>query len=149
MKRFHPGWICLLLALSCGCEAASALFKTSDRIVTADPQAVVAATRWLTIADAGNYAQAFRKFPRRLLAGGPAAEAQFVAELKSHRTPLGRPVRRILVRARFSNTMAGGPDGNYEFLDYKTSFQHKAEALEIVTLTKESGHWVVSGYHFN
>ena len=44
--------------------------------------------------------------------------------------------------------LQGSPDGYYEFLYYSTSFQHKAQAAEGVTLTKESGHWQVSGYRF-
>ena len=52
------------------------------------------------------------------------------------------------LQAQFSHTLAVSPDGNYEFLTYNTAFVHKAQATEIVTLTKESGHWQVSGYHF-
>ena len=53
---------------------------------------------------------------------------------------------RKFAKAYFGRTLQGSPDGYYEFLYYKTSFQHKAQAIESVVLTKESGQWQVSGY---
>ena len=58
----------------------------------------------------------------------------------------GRTLSRQFVEALFARTLRGSPDGYYELLMYKTSFQRKARATEGVTLTKESGHWQVSGY---
>ena len=62
--------------------------------------------------------------------------------------PLGRLLSRKFVKAQFSRTLPALQMGYYEFLAYNTSFQRKAQAAEYVTLTKESGHWQVSGYHF-
>ncbi|MGH7982530.1 MAG: DUF4019 domain-containing protein, partial [Candidatus Udaeobacter sp.] len=64
------------------------------------------------------------------------------------RAPLGRPLSRKFVKAYFSKTLPGSPDGYYEFFIYATSFQRKAQGAERVVLTNESGHWHVSGYRF-
>ncbi len=127
-----------------GTAAAASSFP----VVKPDPQAIAAAAQWLTIVDGGNYAHSFEVLPARIRSSGEAGERNWVSFLRSRRAPLGRPLSRVFVKAQFSNTLAGSPDGNYEFLTYKTSFQRKAQAIEQVTLTKESGHWQVSGYHF-
>lgn len=111
-----------------------------------DPKAVAVVTNWLSVVDAGNYAQAYEMFPARIRAAGELAEKQCIGFWRAKRTPLGRALSRKFAKAYFGRTLQGSPDGYYEFLYYKTSFQHKAQAIESVTLTKESGHWQVSGY---
>src|ERR1700736_193846 len=134
-----------VFVLNCA-EAAAPTFKANEKVVKPDPEAVAAANRWIAKVDTGNYRDSWDALPPRIKNGGAAMEEQWVGYLKARRAPLGRPVSRELFWARFSNQMSGAPDGNYEFLDYRTSFQRKKQAFEIVTLTKESGHWQVSGY---
>jgi len=133
--------------LSAVAQARIQLPRTSDKIIRPDPAAVAVSNAWLAIVDAGGYTKSFQQTPARIRAGGEVAEKSFVSWLRSRRAALGNVISRKVVRARFSHTMAGAPDGNYEFLDYETSFTRKTSALEIVTLTSESGHWQVSGYH--
>jgi len=115
----------LLIAILFGC--ASLANSSDQQVVTPDPQAVAVATQWLTWVDAGNYEVAHRNLAARVRAGDPENEKQWIAHLQTRRAPLGLPTSRTLVRTRFSRTMLGGPDGNYEFLDYKTSFQYKEQ----------------------
>jgi hypothetical protein len=76
-----------------------------------------------------------------------APAAQWLAIVDSGR--YAQSYRALTARIR-----AGGQTGEQEWvsffkaLDYKTKFQRKAQGLEIVTLTKETGQWEVSGYHF-
>ena len=114
--------------------------------VKPDPQAVAVANKWLSVFDAGNYSEAYAMLPARVRSAGDAVEKQWVGHQRASRTPLGRTLSRQFVEAYFARTLPGSPDGYYELLMYKTSFQHKARATEGVTLTKESGHWQVSGY---
>jgi hypothetical protein len=118
-------------------------------MVKPDPQAAAAATKWLSVVDAGHYAEAYAMLPVRIRAGGDALEKQFLGSYRARRTPLGRVLSRKFAKAYFGRTLQGAPDGYYEFLYYKTSFQHKAQAAEQVVLTKESGHWQVSGYRIH
>ena len=127
----------------------SALCASSPyAVVRPDPQAVAVATKWLSVVDAGNYAEAFTMFPARIRSGGDAVEKYWVGYLRAKRAPLGRALSRKLVKAWFTKTLPGSPDGYYEFFHYNTSFQRETHAAESVTLTKESGHWQVSGYRF-
>jgi hypothetical protein len=114
--------------------------------VKPDPQAVAVANKWLSVFDAGNYSEAYAMLAARVRSAGDAVEKQWVGSQRAKRTPLGRTLSRQFVEAYFARTLPGSPDGYYELLMYKTSFQHKAQATEGVTLTKESGHWQVSGY---
>lgn len=127
---------------------ASAFGASSYQVVQPDPQAVATANNWLSIIDAGNYAHAYAMFPARIKSGGETIEKQWVGYLRARRTPLGRALSRKMAKAWFSKTLPGSPDGYYEFFHYTTSFQHKSQAAESVVLTKESGHWQVSGYRF-
>ena len=117
--------------------------------VKPDPEAVAVANKWLLVFDAGNYSEAYAMFPVRVRSAGDAVEKQWVGSQRAKRTPLGRTLSRQFVEAYFARTLPGSPDGYYELLMYKTSFQHKARATEGVTLTKESGHWQVSGYRIH
>jgi hypothetical protein len=146
MKKRFSAHQCLLIAVLFGC--ASIANSSDQEVVTPDPLAVAVATQWLAWMDGGNYEVAYRNVAARVRAGGPLSEKQWIAQMEARRAPLGPPTSRTLVRARFSRTMARGPDGNYEFLDYETSFQYKEHGGETVILTKESGQWQVSGYEF-
>jgi hypothetical protein len=126
----------------------SAFGASSYQVVRPDAQALATANKWLSIVDAGNYAQVYAMFPARIKSGGEALEKNWVDYLRARRAPLGRLLSRKFVKAGFSRTLVGSPDGYYEFLAYNTSFQRKAQTVESVTLTKESGHWQVSGYRF-
>jgi hypothetical protein len=120
--------------------------SSSYPVVKPDPQAVAVANKWLSVFDAGNYAQAYAMLPARIRSAGDAVEKQWVGYQRAKRTPLGRTLSRQFVKAYFARTLPSAPDGYYELFMYKTPFQHKAQATEGVTLTKESGHWQVSGY---
>jgi len=139
---------CFVAVLLCAnAQATIQLPRTADKVIRPDPAVVAVSNAWLAIVDSGSYTKSFQQLPARIRAGGEIAEKGFVSWLRSRRAPLGNVVSRKVVRARFSHTLAGGPDGNYEFLDYETTFTRKSAALEVVTLTSESGHWQVSGYH--
>ena len=141
MKYMLPALAALLSLCAVGCETTGAHFAK------ADPDAMAVANKWLSIVDAGNYTRAYQQIAIRVRTA--ELEQQHLTFLKGHRAPLGRPLSRDFSRAVFSHTMAGAPDGDYEFLIYKTHFEHKARGVEIVGLTKESGHWEVYSYRFN
>jgi uncharacterized protein DUF4019 len=46
-----------------------------------------------------------------------------------------------------SKTMPGAPDGDYVLLQFNTTFERKAAAVETVTMVREAdGVWRVVGY---
>ena len=139
--------VCSILSLLSSGVIEAQTFKAIGEVVTPDRQGLAVGTHCIAMMDAGNYRQFRREMAERVRLGGTISDEEFVASMKTRRAPLGRPMSRVLFRARFSKTLRGAPDGNYEFLDYRTALEHKKQAFETVTLTKESGHWQVSGYH--
>ena len=63
------------------------------------------------------------------------------------RKPLGAVKSRELQTKRFTRRLPAAPDGQYVVLEYKTSFDRKAEAIETVTpMLDKDKKWRVSGY---
>lgn len=115
---------------------------------SSDDQAILDnAAKWLAIMDAGQYAQAYEAFPQRITSGG--LEQNFVGFMRSRRLPLGNVLSRKVVKVSRQSKLRGAPDGDYSVIEYETSFEHKAGAVESLTLTRENGYWQVSGYHFH
>ena len=105
------------------------------------------ATKWLAITDAGQYAQAYQAYPQRITSSG--LEQNFVGFMRARRLPLGTVLSRKVVKVSRQSKLRGAPDGDYSIIEYETSFEHKAGAVETVTLTSENGYWQVSGYQFH
>lgn len=62
------------------------------------------------------------------------------------RGPLGAVSSRVLKNVTRSSTLPGAPDGEYEVVEFSTSFENKADASETVVLAKEEAGWKVVGY---
>ena len=104
MRRFGAG-IALFFVGNAFC--ASSQYQA----VKPDPEAVTVATKFLSVVDAGNYTETFAMFPARIRSGGDAFEKNWVSYLNVKRAPLGRMVSRKLVKAWFTKTLPGSPDG--------------------------------------
>ena len=64
------------------------------------------------------------------------------------RKPLGKLLHRQLGSAAYSTSLPGVPDGQYVLSQYRTSFEHKADAIETVVAQLDTdGTWRVSGYY--
>jgi len=62
------------------------------------------------------------------------------------RQPLGAVTSRVLQSVIKATALPGVPDGQYEILQFATSFTQKAQAIETVTLAREGSAWKVDGY---
>ena len=107
--------------------------------------AVAAAGSWLTLVDAGRYADSWKQasalFQKQL------TPEQWNQALHSARTPLGALRLRKLASARYLTSLPGAPDGEYVVIQYETDFENKKGAIETITPMKEKdGSWKVSGY---
>lgn len=127
----------LCLALLINCSSAFALSAS-------DQEARDAALRWLAMLDAGQYGKAYQARPPRLKAGG--SEQQFIQWARFKRYPLGRARSRQFLKVVHTHQILGSPDGNYQIMAFKSSFDRKVNAAEMVVVTSETGHWQVSGY---
>jgi len=106
--------------------------------------AAKAAGAWLAVVDDGKYAdswqQASPSFQRA------ESQAAWEQALQTVRTPLGKLVKRELADAQYTTTLPGAPDGQYWVLHEKTTFEHKASAVETVILVPADNTWKVAGY---
>lgn len=143
-----PTVICSLVSFMLSCTGTFAATQLVGRPVKPDSEAVAAGNRWLAMMDTGNYKTARHTMVARVRRAGESVDEQWLSWARTKRAPLGRIISRSITQARFSNTWPGAPDGTYEWIAYKTVFERKAQASEYLVLTKESGHWEVSGYGF-
>jgi hypothetical protein len=126
----------------------AALFLISSarsRAISADDQAARdSALQWLGQIDAGHFAQAYHEMPPRIRTA--RGEELFVNWQKTRRAPLGHAHTRKIYKVTRTQKLEGAPDGNYQKMAFKTSFDRKKDAFEMLILTSETGKWEVSGY---
>jgi hypothetical protein len=143
MKRAFVFLTCLGFILLQGC-AMHSVSKILAEKRAREKDARAAALYWLQLVDAGNYAQAYETEPARLRAS--TTDAQFARSMEGRRAPFGRVLSRKFIGAAFTRKLTGSPDGRYESILFRTSFQHKALAAERVILAHESSQWRVVDY---
>ena len=126
-----------LLALGSAPGVLSGQSETED--------ALTAAEHWLAMTDGGDYAGSWAagaEFFRNAV-----SEAQWEQSLGAARKPLGAVVSREVKSRKYTESLPGAPDGEYVVIQFATTFEHKASAIETVTPMLESdGEWRVSGY---
>lgn len=114
--------------------------------ISADDQAARdTALRWVILIDSGHYGQAFEQQAPRIKAGSMGKDF-FVKWMNTRRVPVGRARTRAFLKVVHYHKAIGWPDGDYQQIAFKTSFDHKAAAVESVVLTKETGHWQPASY---
>jgi hypothetical protein len=144
MKRAFVFLTCLCLILFQGCAMHRSVSKSLTEKRDREKEARAAALHWLQLVDAGDYAQAYEEEPARLRAS--TTDAQFIRSMEGRRAPFGRVLSRKFIGAAFTRKLTGSPDGRYESILFRTSFEHKAVAAERVILTHESRQWRVVDY---
>src|ERR1700744_3249826 len=102
------------------------------------------AKQWLHLADASNYAEAWKQ-------AGPYLRTHFTSDafaqsLGGKRSPMGAMSSRTLKDVKLAKTLPGMRDGQYAVVRYDSAFAHKASAVESVTLASQDGAWSVIGY---
>jgi len=111
----------------------------------AEAVAVEAARDWLALVDAGEYGKSWETAAP--LFKGAVDEAAWGRQLGPVREPLGAVKTRELSSATYATSLPGAPDGEYVVIQFATSFEHKASAVETVTPMLDGGTWKVSGYY--
>ena len=135
---------CLSLLSFQGCAMHRSVSKSLAEKRDREKEARTAASHWLQLVDTGDYAQAYEEEPARLRAS--TTEAQFIRSMEGRRAPFGQALSRKFVGAAFTRKLTGSPDGRYESILFRTSFEHKAFAAERVILAHEARQWRVVDY---
>lgn len=144
MKRGFIFLACFCCILFQGCAMHRSVSKSLAEKREREKEARAAALEWLALVDAGDYAQAYEKMPARLRAS--TTEGQFLRSMEGRRAPFGRVLSRSFIGAAFTRKLTGSPDGRYESILFKTSFENKKVAAERLILSHESRQWRVVDY---
>jgi hypothetical protein len=135
--------VCLFVLFQ-GCAVQRSASKSLAEKKAREKETRAAALEWLTLVDAGNYPAAYAMEPARLRAA--TTEEQFIRSMEGRRVPFGRVFSRSFMGAAFTRKLTGSPDGRYESILFRTSFENKKIAAERVILSHESGQWRVVDY---
>ncbi|HYJ04380.1 MAG TPA: DUF4019 domain-containing protein [Chthoniobacterales bacterium] len=144
MRRDFAVVVCVCLALFQGCAFQRSASKSLAEKKVREKETRAAALEWLALVDAGNYPAAYAMEPERLRAA--TTEEQFIRSMEGRRAPFGRVLSRSFIGAAFTRKLTGSPDGRYESILFRTSFENKKLAAERVILSHESGQWRVVDY---
>lgn len=124
--------ILLAFAIATGAEAQSV------------PPDLAAANTWVRLIDAerwdDSWAAAGTLFKSRM------PEQRWASTIAPVREPLGAVASRALKSLTKSKSLPGAPDGDYELVQFQTSFVNKAAAIETVVLARDASGWKVDGY---
>lgn len=139
MKRF------LLASILVGlCLVAMVPGRVSADIAS-EKAAVDAAHAWLKLVDAGDYAASYKQASSFFKSS--LGEADWVGMLGKSRKPLGKLLSRTVLGSKSMTSLPGVPDGKYVVIQFNTTFEKKAKAVETVTsMLDKDGKWRVGGY---
>ncbi len=133
----------LVFLLSCLSLIVCARTLPADE--TAEKAAQAAAKQWLALVDQGKYAESWETAANYFK--NVVSEKRWLESMKGARQPLGKLVSRRFKSATFTTSLPGAPDGQYVVIQYATSFENKASAVETVTPMRDPDQqWRVSGY---
>ena len=125
---------------------AITLWATIVPAATPEEPAEAAALAWLGLVDVGNYAQSWSSASS--LFRQKVSESQWQSAAASVRAPFGTLKSRTLRSATARSALPGAPDGQYVVIQFVSSFEHKANAIETVTpMMDTDGKWRVAGYY--
>lgn len=135
----------LVLGLfGCGKQAPSG--TTSKSNPAAEKPAIESAQAWLDLVDGGSFAKSWGEAAAVLKA--VTSQEDFERSMRGVRTPLGKMVSRRIKSQQYATTLPGAPDGEYVVIQYDTTFENKANAVETITpMLDKEGKWKVSGYY--
>ena len=132
------------LVLHGGDKAAlPALTKIASAAPSASESAG-AARAWLALVDGYHWNESWSAAGAVLQSHISAAD--FQAQVQPLRQQLGAVSSRTLETVNKATSLPGVPDGQYEILQFATSFANKAASIETVTLAHEPSGWKVDGY---
>jgi hypothetical protein len=144
MRRVVTLLSCLAIGFTPGCALHRSAAKSLTEKRTREKEARAAATEWLALIDAADYAAAYALEPKRLRAA--TTEEQFVRSMESRRAPFGKMLSRTFIGGAFTHKLSGAPDGRYESILFRTTFANKSMAAERVILSYEADAWRVVDY---
>lgn len=132
----------LLVAVLWGLVVSPALCVAQDK---PEIQAQKADEAWLSLTDAGEYADSWKTASAMFQAG--VSEEKWEGLIAKVRPPLGKVEARKLESSVYTKTLPGAADGEYVVTKFDTTFEHKQSSIETVVSSRDKdGAWRVAGY---
>ena len=124
----------------------NSLAQTAPKIITeATASAALAdALAWVALVDGGDYeeswAQAGAFFRSQI------SPLEWTETVRPVREPLGSVRSRDFLRATQTDTLPGAPPGEYQVIEFATSYAEASATVETVVMAHQGGQWKVEGY---
>jgi hypothetical protein len=145
MRIFNVVVFSLLVLSLEGCGKQAPTGPTSKSNPAAEKTAIESAQAWLDLVDGGNYTKSWED--AATLFKSAVSQTDWEKSMRTFRTPLGKMLSRKIKSQQYATSMPGAPDGEYVVIQYDSTFENKANAVETVTpMLDKDGKWKVSGY---
>jgi hypothetical protein len=105
---------------------------------------VAAANSWVHLVDTKRWDDSWTAAGTLFKSQMP--QPRWASTIAPVREPLGAVSSRVVKGVTKSKSLPGAPDGDYEVVQFQTSFANKAAATETVVLSREASGWKVDGY---
>lgn len=123
-------------------RSTSALAGTASS--TAKSEGFSSARDWIALIDGQRWEESWRT--AAALFKSQLSAPQWASMIQSVRQPLGPVSARSLQSVTKTSSLPGAPAGEYEILQFQTSFANNGAATETVVLTRDRAGWKVAGY---
>jgi hypothetical protein len=134
--------ILLLLVTGLICFTGCASNNTTET----NSAAVESAQAWLEMIEIGDYAGSWEVAAEYFKS--VITKDNWQNTLTGVRTPFGKTLSRKLISQQPMTSLPGAPDGDYVVIQFQTSFENKASAVETITpMLDKDGKWRVAGYY--
>lgn len=122
-----------------------ALQEERDLSAQAEQSAALADARsWVSIVDREAWDESWKAASE--LFQSQIGSAQWAATVRPVREPLGAVLARDFRSATQAESLPGAPDGEYEIIEFSTSFANIDDTVETVVMVRQSDGWKVAGY---
>jgi Protein of unknown function (DUF4019) len=121
--------------------AAFAIAAGPTTVAGAD---LTAAKAWVSLVDAKHWDQSWSAAGTLFKSQMP--QARWALTIQPVRDPLGTVSSRSVKSVTKATSLPGAPDGEYEVVEFQTSFAQKIDATETIVLAHEPSGWKVDGY---
>jgi hypothetical protein len=122
----------------------AAMLTGAVALAASREEAQARAQAWMSLVDNQKYAESWAESSSTFRSRVP--QQRWIDEAKRVREPLGSVNSRRLLTVRFAKTLPGAPDGDYAVLQFRSSFTHKAAAIETITLVMDDAQLRAVGY---
>ena len=123
---------------------ALAAILSVTTIAATHEEATPSGEAWLGLIDGGKYGESWSE--SSALFRTQVAAQKWIEMIAAGRGPLGVIKSRKLKSIQFMTAVPGAPDGNYALILFDSSFEHKANSIETLTLMEDAGKWRAAGY---